>query len=209
MGLGVQILSIQHSHPPIILASGSATRRHLLTEAGLTFSARAVAVDEPALRDAAQAEGATGEEAALILAEAKAARIRDPEAVVIGADQILVHGERWLSKPDDLPAARAKLWSLRGQTHTLATAIAVYCGGRMIWHHVESPALTMRSFSEDFLDAYLDAEGHHVLGSVGCYRLEGLGVHLFDRIEGSHSSILGLPLVPLLGFLRQHGAVRG
>jgi len=198
---------LQTSGPEIVLASGSATRRHLLTQAGLRFTARAVAVDEVALRDAAQAEGASGEEAALMLAEAKAMRVRDPDAVVIGADQILVEGERWLSKPDDLAAARAQLWSLRGKTHSLATAVAVRRGGVTIWTHVESPLLTMRRFSEGFLDAYLEAEGHQILSSVGCYRLEGMGVHLFDRVEGSFASVLGLPLMPLLGFLRQHGVL--
>jgi septum formation protein len=128
-------------------------------------------------------------------------------ALVIGADQILVHGDRWLGKPDDLAGARAQLWSLRGHTHHLATAMAVYRGGRMIWHHIESPRLTMRAFSEAFMDAYLAAEGHQLLSSVGCYRLEGRGIQLFSRIEGDHSAILGLPLLPLLGFLREQGVV--
>ena len=200
-------MALRADPPALILASGSATRRHLLTAAGVTFSARAVAVDEPVLRDSAQAEGASAQDAALVLAGAKAQRVRAPDALVIGADQILVHADRWLGKPDDLAGARAQLWSLRGHTHSLATAMVAWRDGRAIWQHVESPQLTMRAFSEAFMDAYLDEEGHEVLSSVGCYRLEGRGIQLFSRVVGDHSAILGLPLLPLLGFLRAQGVV--
>ena len=194
--------------PPLILASGSATRRHLLTEAGVAFTAHPVAVDEPALRDLAQAQGASAEAAALRLAEAKAERVRAADALVIGADQILVLGDHWLGKAEDLTAARAQLWSLRGHTHGLATALVARQNGRTIWHHIETPRLTMRRFSSEFLDEYLAAEGHHILGSVGCYRLEGRGVQLFSEIAGEHSTILGLPLLPLLAFLRRFRAIK-
>ena len=198
-------MNLQDPATPIILASGSATRQAMLSAAGLQFQARAVALDEAAIRDAAQAEGASAEEAALLLAATKAARIRAPGSLVIGADQILVQGDAWFGKAEDLPGARAQLQRLRGTTHHLATAIACLRDGEPVWQHVESPALTMRRFSDSFLDAYLATEGDALLGSVGCYRLEGPGIHLFDRIEGSHTSILGLPLMPLLGFLRQAG----
>jgi septum formation protein len=115
--------------------------------------------------------------------------------------------ERWFDKPTDMDAARAQLLALRGKTHRLVTATVAWRGGERIWQDVTTPRLTMRNFSEAFLDAYLAAEGEVLLSSVGAYRLEAMGVHLFSRVEGEHSAILGLPLIPLLGFLRQHGVV--
>jgi septum formation protein len=179
----------------------------MLEAAGLRFTAQEVAVDEAAIRDAAQEEGATAEEAALLLAAAKAARVRVADAIVIGADQILVQGETWFGKAADLDAARLQLRRLRGETHRLATAVVCFRNSEAIWQYVEAPALTMRDFSDDFLDAYLAREGAHLLDSVGCYRVEGPGIHLFERVAGSHEAILGLPLLPLLGFLRQHGVL--
>lgn len=208
-------MPLQAEAPPVVLASASATRRSLLTRAGLAFEAVAAAVDEAALKEAAQAEGIPPEDAAIMLAEAKAERIarRRPDALVLGCDQLLTcrmedGRERWFDKPADMAAARAQLLALRGRTHRLVTATVAWRGGARIWQDVSVPRLTMRSFSEDLLDAYLAAEGEVLLGSVGAYRLEALGVHLFSRVEGEHSAILGLPLLPLLGFLRQHGVVR-
>ncbi|MCQ4160961.1 Maf family nucleotide pyrophosphatase [Roseomonas sp. GC11] len=194
---------------PLILASSSATRAALLRGAGLAFEARPAAVDEAALKEAAQAEAIPPAETAILLAEAKAQRIgrRETQAVVIGADQLLVCEGRWYDKPEDLAAARAQLQALRGRTHTLYTAMVLWRGGQRIWHHVATPRLTMRDFSETFLDRYLAAEGEAVTHSVGAYRLEGLGVQLFRDVQGEHSAILGLPLLPLLGFLRQHGVL--
>jgi septum formation protein len=194
---------------PLVLASGSAARRVLLEGAGLVFEVRPVAVDEAALRDSARAEGGTVEEAALLLADAKAARVRDPAMLVIAADQILECDGQWFEKPADLAAARLQLLALRGRTHRLVSAVVCWRGGNPVWHHLDSASLTMRNFSDAFLDAYLAAEGDALLGSVGCYRLEGPGVQLFDRVTGVHTTILGLPLLPLLGFLRQHGALLG
>ncbi|ONG56202.1 septum formation protein Maf [Pseudoroseomonas deserti] len=193
----------------LVLASSSATRAALLRAAGLDFEARPAAVDEAALKEAAQAEEAPPAEAAILLAEAKAARIgrRDTESLVIGADQLLVCGRDWFDKPADLAAARAQLQALRGRSHTLYTAMVLWRGGQRVWQHVATPRLVMRDFSDTFLDRYLASEGAAVLSSVGAYRLEGLGVQLFREIEGEHSAILGLPLLPLLGFLRQHGAI--
>jgi len=151
----------------------------------------------------------TAAPAALRLAELKALRIsrRDPEALVIGCDQLLVCDGAWFDKPADVAEARAHLLALRGRSHTLVTAVLCQRGEQRLWHHVAQPRLTMRGFSDTFLDAYLAAEGEALTTTVGAYRLEGLGVHLFDTVEGEHAAILGLPLLSLLGFLRQHGVI--
>jgi septum formation protein len=195
---------IQAPSPPLILASQSAARAGLLTAAGLRFEARPARVDETAVKQACRAEGVDAADTALTLAGLKAERIRDPHAMVIGADQLLVCGDVWFDKPDSIDAARDHLRALRGQTHRLVTAVVCLRGSQEVWRHVAEPRLRMRGFSDAFLDAYLDAEGDAILSCVGAYRLEGLGVHLFDSIEGEHAAILGLPMLPLLGFLRQH-----
>ncbi len=204
--------AIQRPDPPLVLASASAARRAVLAAAGLSFAAEAAAVDEAAIKESARAEGLSAAEAATVLAEAKARRVArraGDGALVIGADQILVCGGRWFDKPADAAAARAQLLSLRGETHELATALVCWRGGERVWGHVETPRLTMRAFSDAFLDAYLKAEGEAVLSSVGAYRLEGLGAHLFAAVRGEHAAVLGLPLLPLLGFLRGHGVLLG
>ncbi len=193
----------------LILASQSAARIRLLRDAGLAVEARPARLDEDAIKQAARAEGIATAEAALILADAKADRIArtEPGALVIGADQILVCDGEWFDKPADREAAAAQLRSLRGRAHELVTAVVCHRHGGRIWHHVARPRLTMRAFSDAFLDAYLSAEGDAVLGSVGAYRLEGPGIHLFARVEGEFGAILGLPMIPLLDFLRGHGVV--
>ncbi len=198
---------LQAHYPPLILASQSSARAILLRGAGLRFEARPARVDETAAKTAAQAEGTSAAEAALLLAGLKAARIRDPDALVIGADQILVCEGTWFDKPSTRGDARAHLQALRGRVHTLETAITCHRGGQEVWRHIARPRLSVRNFSDTFLDAYLAAEGDAVLASVGAYRLEGLGAQLFDRVEGEHAAVLGLPLLPLLGFLRQHGVL--
>jgi septum formation protein len=200
---------LQRPSPRLVLASESSARRAILAAAGLSFAARAARIDEAAVKRAAQAEGASADDAAILLAELKAERVArgEPDALVIGADQLLVCGRRWFDKPADLGAAREHLVALRGRPHTLVTAIVAQRDGVRIWHHVAHPCLVMRNFSDGFLDAYLAAEGEAVLGSVGAYRLEALGAHLFERIEGEQAAILGLPLLALLGFLRQHGVL--
>ncbi|MBL6078002.1 Maf family protein [Belnapia sp. T18] len=202
---------IQQEAPALVLATASAARRAVLAAAGLRFTAEAAAVDEAAIKESARAEGIPPGEAAMLLAEAKAQRIarRHPEALVIGADQLLVCEGRWFDKPPDMAAARAQLLALRGRPHELMTAMVCWRGGQRVWQHLARPRLTMREFSEEFLDAYLAAEGEAVLGSVGAYRLEGPGVQLFHAVEGEQSAILGLPLLPLLDFLRQHGVLLG
>ena len=201
--------TLQKPEPPLVLASASAARRALLEAAGLRFEAIAAAVDEAAIKESAKAEGIPAADAALMLAEAKARRIaqRRPEALVIGCDQILVLGDRWFDKPEGPEGARAHLRALRGHSHLLVTAVLCWRGGERIWQHVATPRLAMRPVSDAFLDAYLALEGERVTESVGAYRLEGPGVQLFDRVEGEHAAILGLPLLALLGFLRQHGVL--
>ena len=194
---------------PLVLASESAARAGLLDAAGLRFEARPARIDEDAVKQSAQAEGVPPADAALLLAELKAARVREPGAVVIGADQLLVCEGRWLSKPRDLPAAREQLRALRGRTHTLFTAVTCLRDGAPLWRHVAQPRLRMRAFSDAFLEAYLAAEGDAATTSVGAYRLEGPGVHLFDAVEGEHAAILGLPLLPLLSYLRDSGVIAG
>jgi septum formation protein len=200
---------VQAYSPPLILASGSAARRAVLAGAGLRFAVRRSDVDESALKLAARSEGVDATETAIRLANAKAAMVAHAEtqALVIGADQILECEGTWYDKPPDLAAARRQLLALRGRSHTLATAVVCRRGESLSWQHTALPRLTMRLFSERFLDAYLAAEGEHVLGSVGAYRLEGPGVQLFSAVAGDHAAILGLPLLPLLAFLRDTGVV--
>lgn len=209
-------MPLQREAPRLVLASSSAARRGVLERAGLRFEAMPAAVDEAALKEACRAEAIPAEDAAIILAEAKAERIarRMPEALVIGCDQLLAcrmedGTERWFDKPVDLAAARAQLLALRGRTHRLLNGTVAWRGGERVWQDVTAVRMTMRQFSEAFLDAYLAAEGEALCSSVGGYRVEGLGIHLFSRIEGEHSAILGLPMVPLLGFLRGHGVLEG
>lgn len=198
---------LQAEAPRLVLASQSTARASVLHGAGLRFEARPARIDEAAVKDACQAEGLSPADAALMLADLKAQRIRGEDVLVIGADQLLVCEDRWFDKPADLDAARAHLLALRGRSHALVTAIVGQRGGQTVWHHVATPHLHMRAFSDAFLNAYLATEGEALLSCVGAYRLEGLGIHLFDRVEGEHAAILGLPLLPLLGFLRQHGVL--
>jgi septum formation protein len=191
----------------LILASASIARLAMLRAAGVKLAAIPAAIDESVIKTQFRAAGGDALACAMALAEAKARKIaaQHAGAVVIGADQVLVVDEEWLDKPADLAAAAAQLRSLRGRTHTLATAVCAVQGAALLWQATASPKLTMRCFGEAFLALYIAAEGEAVLGSVGAYRIEGQGVELFERIEGDHFSILGLPLLELLGFLRGRG----
>lgn len=193
----------------LILASQSASRRALLEGAGLRFRALPAAVDEASLKEAARAEGMDVADTATLLADAKAARIarKHPGSVIIGADQILVCEGEWFDKPEDVAAARAHLKRLRNRAHELVTAVVVWREGERAWHHIARPRLAMRDFSDAFLDDYLAREAGFVTQSVGAYRLEGLGVQLMRDIRGEHSAILGLPLLPLLAYLRDSGVI--
>jgi septum formation protein len=202
-------VTLQAPKPRLVLASASAARRELLAGAGLSFEVAPAAIDEAAVKAAFKAESGTAYQAAVALANSKAAAVANPDALVIGADQILVCGSTWVDKPATVAVAREQLSFLRGKAHTLVTAVVCRRGGQRVWQHVSTPRLTMRPFSGAFLDAYVQAEGEALLACVGAYRLEGSGVHLFDAIEGEYSAILGLPMLPLLGFLRQSGIVMG
>ncbi len=193
--------------PPLVLASTSPTRRRLLENTGLGFEAVSPGVDEEEVKLSLTASGASGAQIAETLAELKANRVsaRFPQALVIGADQVLSCNGVLFDKPPDMDHARAQLQALRGKPHELLTAVCVAKAGGRVWHHNAVARLTMRAFSDAFLDDYLQRAGEDVLGSVGVYRLEGLGAQLFSRIDGDFFTILGLPLLPLLGFLREHG----
>jgi septum formation protein len=191
----------------LILASRSTARRRLLGNAGLSFSAVDPMIDELSLRQAMQAEQAAAPEIARTLAELKALKVsrQHGNTMVIGADQVLSCGAILFDKPADLDQARASLRALRGQTHTLVSAVCVAAEGAVVWHHSDQASLLMRRFSDDCLEAYMAAEGAAVLESVGAYRLEGPGAQLFERVHGDYFTVLGLPLLPLLAFLRGHG----
>ena len=193
----------------VILASASTARAALLRAAGIAFTVEPAQIDEARLKRDARRAGDSAVDCADALATAKACRIseRVPDALVIGADQILTAGSEWFDKPGDLAEARVQLRALRGRTHRLATVVCVASGGRPLWRATSVPEMTMRQFSDAFLAAYIAAEGDALLGSVGAYRLEGRGVQLFSRIIGDHFAVVGLPLVELLGFLRERGVV--
>lgn len=196
--------------PALVLASASATRVRLLADAGVTAASEAAAIDEAEVRAGLRAERASAAQAAETLAELKALRVarRHPGALVIGADQMLDCNGVWFDKPADRDQARAQLQALRGRAHELISAVCIVRDGARIWHAADRARLTMRAFSDDFLDDYLAREGDAVLACVGAYRLEGPGVQLFQRVEGDFFTVLGLPLLALLDFLRGHGMVK-
>lgn len=196
---------LQAALPKLILASASQARLTLLHAAGLKVAARPAGIDETAVKRAARIEGVGPDHTALLLADLKARHAPQPDAIVIGADQLLVCEGQWFDKPADAAQARRHLLALRGRSHELHTAISLHYQGRTLWQHVARPRLTMRTFSDEMLAAYLALEGEHVLSSVGAYRLEGPGMQLFAEVEGEHAAILGLPLLALLGFLREFG----
>lgn len=190
----------------LVLASASAARRRMLEAAGLAFEVETPRVDEEAAKASLRAQGMKPRDQADALAELKALSIsRRRGGFVIGADQMLAMEGETLDKPKDAAEARAHLLRLRGRTHELITAAVVARDGVAIWRQVDTPKLRMRAFSDAFLDDYLARAGVGALGSVGAYQLEGLGAQLFERVEGDYFAVLGLPLLPLLAFLRVHG----
>ncbi|WP_428482979.1 Maf family nucleotide pyrophosphatase [Pyruvatibacter mobilis] len=202
--------------PTLILASGSAVRANLLKGARIPFEKKPADLDESILKrelendPAAQGEHGAGPAIAVALAKAKAELVsrENPDALVIGADQVMTLGTTCYDKPKDMAEAKARLRDFRGKPHVLHGGVALARGGETIWHHYQPSHLTMRDFSDAFLDHYLEEAGEAVLSSVGAYQLESIGAQLFDRIDGDYFAILGLPLLPLMAELRRLGALR-
>lgn len=194
----------------IVLASRSGARADLMRGAGLAIHIDPANVDETAVKDSLRAEGATADRVAAALSDLKAEKIstRHPDALVVGADQTLDCNGVWFDKSPDLDHLRACLTALSGKKHSLFTGVSVFGGGRRLWGLVEPARVTVRTLSEDFILRYVAAAGEDALDCVGGYRLEGLGAQILARVEGDYFAVLGLPLLPLLGFLRHHGAIR-
>lgn len=192
---------------PLILASASAARADLLRNAGLDVEFIPARIDEDEVKIALRADGAPARDQADILAEMKALAVSrtHPGAMVLGADQILDQAGRTFDKPANRTEAREHLMALRGQRHELLSAAVIARDGEPIWRHIGRARLQMRPFTEKFLDNYLDQMGDAVTTTVGGYMLEGLGAQLFARVDGDYFTILGLPLIETLGFLRLHG----
>jgi septum formation protein len=192
---------------PLILASQSSARKMLLANAGLEFEAVTADIDERGIQAASRLSNPR--EIALLLAreKAKAVSAGHPGSCVIGADQTLALGMRLFNKPAGRAQALAQLRHLAGRSHELNSAVAVARDGKIVFEDVSVARMTMREMTEAELSAYLAAAGDAVTTSVGAYQLEGLGIHLFERIEGDHFTILGLPLLPLLAFLRRERLV--
>jgi septum formation protein len=194
----------------LILASQSSARRMLLSNAGVAFEAMAPMVDEEAAKVALRAQGISPRDLADALAELKALKLsgRFPADLVLGCDQTLsLENGIKFDKPESYAALKDQLRTLSGKTHDLWSAAVLAQGGSPIWRHVERCRMTVRPLSDAFIDDYIEAEGDALLGCVGGYRLEARGVQLFSHIEGSHSGILGLPLLPLLDILRTRGVI--
>jgi septum formation protein len=196
---------------PVLLASASPYRRKMLQDAGLSFDVVTASVDEAALkreflaRTPKPSAGAIASALAQAKAEAVSRTRRD--ALVIGADQVLIAGDDLLDKPGSAAAARAQLARLRGKTHRLISAVSLAQAGAALWTHVNEANLTMRAFSDTVLDGYVAEAGERLAGIVGAYEIEGRGIQLFERVEGDHFTIIGLPLVPLLAELRSRGVM--
>jgi septum formation protein len=187
----------------IVLASKSASRQAMLTAAGVAFEARPAAVDERAIE--ADLLGARPDQVALALAEAKALAIAETERPVLGSDSLVVVGDRRFDKPASREEAAKHLRAFSGRTMLLHSAAAIARKGAIVWRHAALASLQVRELSDEFIAAYLDAEWPAVSGCVGVFRIEALGVQLFDRIEGDHFTVLGMPLLPVLGALREMG----
>lgn len=194
---------------PLILASTSPTRAAVLKGACLPFEATPPRIDEETIKAELRADGIDREALAMALAEAKAASLSVPggDRHVLGGDQVLILNGRVFDKPKDRAEAADQLSTLRGRTHRLVSAAAIARGGTIVWRETEEARLTMRDFSDRFIENYLDAVGEAAFGGPGAYRVESRGIQLFTAIEGLQPVILGLPLLALLDYLRQHGFI--
>lgn len=200
-----------NANHPLILASASQARTEMLKNAGLTFDVQPADIDEAAIRSTFDdgTAAAAPSDIAVILAQTKATTIseRNPGALVIGADQILVCDGELHSKPADKIAAREQLVRLRGKTHSLISAVACARDGQVEWYHDDAVHLTMRDFTNEFLGTYLALAGDAVTASVGAYQIEGPGVQLFSKVAGDYFTVLGMPLLPLLQYLRTQNII--
>jgi septum formation protein len=194
---------------PIVLASGSATRRTMLESAGLAVIVDRPDVDEDAVKRDCRGRGLSAAETAETLARAKAVQVaaRHPDSITVGADQMLECDSEWFDKPSDRAAAIRQIGQLSGRTHRLISAVVAMRGATAIWRAVDSAELTMRPLSSAFIESYLDMVGDQLFSSVGGYQIEGPGIQLFREIRGDHFTILGMPLLPLLDFLRGEGVI--
>lgn len=196
--------------PPIILASGSPSRARLLQQVGLPFTARAAKIDEHAILASLQAEGATAVDIVDALAEFKARRVAESVqdgALILGCDQILVKKDRIFTKPANRTDAADHLQALQGDTHRLLSAAVIYENGEPIWRNIGQARMTMHPLSDAEIEAYLDTAWPTVFASVGAYHAEGYGARLFSRIDGDWYSVLGMPLLNILSFLRRRGSL--
>jgi len=197
------------SQDRLILASGSAIRAQIMRQAGLDFEVISKPVDEAAIKEAMLDDKARMRDIADALAEAKSKRVSLTEpGYVIGADQIMVMEDKLYDKPQTIAQARERLKLMRGKTHKLMGAVVICYGGQAIWRHLAVTTLTMREFSDDFLEHYIELEGENLTRSVGAYRFEDIGAHLFSEVKGDFFSILGLSLLPVLDFLRVRGVIQ-
>ncbi len=194
---------------PLLLASASVIRLQLLRNAGLEVTALPARIDEDAIRRSLEADAASARDIADALAEMKARKLaeKNPEALVLGCDQVLAFNGRIYGKPETPDAARSQLTAFRGQTHKLISAIVLYDGGKPVWRHISEAKLTMRPLSDDYLDVYIRRNWPSLCQTVGSYKLEEEGVRLFSAIEGDYFTILGLPLLPLIGYLGSRGFI--
>ncbi len=194
---------------PLVLASKSDIRGKILAAAGLRFAIRPAQIDERAVEARAGVGDSLAVASLLARTKADAVAASMPGHIVLGADQTLALGDERFSKPANRADAARQLRALRGKTHVLSSALALVRDGEVLFTCAESARLTMRDFADRFLDLYLDLAGASASASVGAYQLEGIGIHLFERVEGDYFTILGLPLLPLLAYLRAEGFVDG